>query len=409
MAVSAEPGTAIPDSPYATQLQQGFANLRFVRALEREFQHEFREQHLTRMRTGFAVAATLYVLFLLLRLRVETGTVEDWSLVLRGSIIGSMLVTLAATYVRPLQPLLHLVIVATYGIVAVGITGIEIVANKHGIDRHYEGLILVSFHVYVFGGLLLRPALVAGGLIFLTYLIGGAVGGLASKEWGYQLLFIALTHIVGAGAMYSSERLERDNFLRRRLFGVLATHDGLTGLFNRMAFFQQFERVLRHAAREQVPIAVVLIDIDYFKNYNDRYGHLEGDACLRAVAQALREEFKRPLDLIARYGGEEFVGLWHDVQPQSLRSMADQLRAAVQALRIENRDAPSGRVTASVGAVACIPAENEPPLGLVKFADLALYDAKEKGRNRVAVEILPSARRPMLSGGRRAPSISGTA
>jgi GGDEF domain-containing protein len=332
--VSAEPGTAIPDSPYAAQLQQGFANLRFVRALEREFQAEFREQHLVRMRTGFAVAVVLYAVFLLLRMRVESGPVEAWSLMLRGSIIGAMLVALVASFVRALQPVLHLVVVATYAVFAVGVTGIEVVAHRYGVDRHYEGLILVSFHVYVFGGLLLRPALVAGALIFVSYLVGGALGGLAGKEWGYQLLFIALTHIIGAGAMYSSERLERDNFLRRRLFGVLASHDGLTGLTNRMAFFQQFERVLRHAAREKAVVAVVLADIDYFKNYNDRYGHLEGDACLRAVAQALREEFRRPLDLIGRYGGEEFIGLWYDVQPQSLRAMADQLRAAVQALKI---------------------------------------------------------------------------
>lgn len=402
-----EPGISIPESPYATQLQQGFRSLRFVRALEREFRAEFAAQHLTRMRTGFAVAMAVYGIFLLLRLRAETGPAAEWGLILRGLAIGAMGVTLLASYVRPLRPLLPAFVLASYGLFACGVTAIEVVAHRYGIDRHYEGLILVSFHVYVFSGLLLRPALLAGAFIFAAYLVGGAVGGLAGKEWGYQLLFIFMTHIIGGVALYSIEKTERDNFLRRRLFGVLATHDSLTGLFNRMAFFQEFERSVRQAARDGVPVAVVLVDVDHFKHYNDRYGHLEGDACLRAVAHALREEFRRPLDAVARYGGEEFVGLWYDVQPESIRARADQLRAAVQALRLAHQDAPSGRVTASVGAVVCIPAEDEPLLALVKRADAALYEAKERGRNRAVTEILPSARNRPLSRGRRAPSISG--
>jgi diguanylate cyclase (GGDEF)-like protein len=405
--VSAHEGITIPDSPYAVQLQQGFRGLRFVRALEREFEAEFAEQHMTRMRTGFAVAMVVYAVFLLLRLRAETGPAADWGVALRGMAIAAMAMTLVASYLRRLRPVLSGFVLATYALFAIAVTAVEVVAHKYRIDRHYEGLILVSFHVYVFSGLLLRPALLAGAFIFLSYLIGGALGGLAGKEWGYQLLFIAITHLIGGVALYSLEKTERDNFLRRRLFGVLATHDSLTGLYNRMAFFQQFERTVRQAARERVAIGVVLLDIDYFKHYNDRYGHLEGDACLRAVAGAIREEFRRPLDVVARYGGEEFAGVWYDIQPQSLRALGDQLRAAVQALRIANRDAPSGRVTASVGAVACTPAEGESLLGLVKRADNALYDAKERGRNRVVSEVLPSAALPPPAGTRRAPSISG--
>jgi len=401
------PGVSVPESPYTAQLQQGFRALRFARALEHEFRAESALQHAFRLRVGFGVAMAIYLLFLLLRLKAETGPAGQWALIFRGVGIGAMALTLAVSYLRPLRPLLPYFVLASYAILALGMTGIEVLSYRHGVERHYEGLILLSFHVYVFSGLLFRPALLAGGFMFLAYLIGGWLGGLAGQEWAYQLLFIGLTHVIGGTALYSIERVERDAFLRRRMIGVAATHDSLTGLFNRIAFFHEFERAARQAAREGVAIGVVLLDIDHFKAYNDRYGHLAGDTCLRAVAGAIREEFRRPLDAVGRYGGEEFIGIWHDVQPQSIRSLADQLRAAVQALRIENRDAPSGRVTASVGAIVCVPQEGEPLAELIKRADGALYDAKEKGRNRVVIEVMPSARAAPRSGGRRAPSITG--
>jgi diguanylate cyclase (GGDEF)-like protein len=395
------------ESPYVLQLQRGFRTLRFTPALEREFETEFRERHLGRLRLGFGVAIALYVLFTLLRMRAETGIAEEWGLALRVAAIGGMAFTLVTTYFRPLRPALLWLVLATYAVFAAAVTGTEVVAQRYHLSRHYEVLFLLSFHVYVFSGLLLRPALAAGGMILGAYLIGGWLGGLANKAWGYQLLFIGLTHLLGATALYSFEHVERDSFLRRRLLGLIATHDNLTGLFNRAAFFQHLERTLRQASREGVAVGVVLLDIDHFKLFNDRYGHLEGDGCLRAVAGAIRDEFRRPFDAAGRYGGEEFVGLWYDIQPQSLRSMGDQLRAGVQALRITHEDSPSGRVTASVGAVACRPREDENVRDLLERADRALYEAKEKGRNRVVVEILASAR-TVGRGGRRAPTISGS-
>jgi diguanylate cyclase (GGDEF)-like protein len=359
-------GTSLPESPYALQLREGFRNLKFGRALEREFREEFAIHHLPRMRVGFAVIVVVYLLFALVRLKVETGVMEQSGLILRAIVIGAMALTLAASYVERLRFVLPAFVVVSYAAFAIAATAIEAMLFKLKLHQHYEGLILLSFHLYVFGGLLFRPALGAGAMIFLTYLIGGWAGGLAAKQgWGYQVFFVAVTQLIGIVALYSIERLERDSFLRRGLFGTLATQDGLTGLFNRMAFFQQMERNLRQSARERVCVGVMLLDVDHFKAYNDRYGHLAGDETLRAVAGALRSEFRRPMDLVARYGGEEFVGFWHDIQPASLRSMADQVRGAVQALRIPHRDSSSGRVTASVGAVALVPSESESLLELV--------------------------------------------
>lgn len=403
--MSASPNQAAGESPYVTQLQQGFRTLRFTPVLEREFEAEFRERHIGRLRLGFGVAIALYVLFTLIRLKTESGVAEEWGLALRVGAIGGMAFTLVAAYFKKLRPALLWLVLATYAVFAAAVTATEVLAHRYHLSRHYEVLFLLSFHVYVFSGLLLRPALAAGGLILGAYLFGGWLGGLANKAWGYQLLFIGLTHLLGATALYSFELVERDSFLRRRLLGMIATHDNLTGLFNRAAFFQHLERSLRQASRQGVAVGIVILDVDHFKPFNDRYGHVEGDACLRAVAGAIQNEFRRPFDAAGRYGGEEFVGVWYDIQPQSLRSMADQVRAAVQALRIAHRDAPSGRVTVSVGAVALVPAEAESLADLIQRADEALYEAKEKGRNRVVTLMLPSSAAPSARG-RRAPTVT---
>jgi len=397
---------SLPESPYAIQLREGFNDLRFARALEREFRDEFHLHHQRRLRAGFAIVIFVYTAFALVRLKVETGSMQEWGAIFRSIVIGSLAVTLAASYLERLRVVLPVFALLSYVTFAIAATAIEVMLYRLKVHTHYEGLILVSFHLYVFSGLLFRPALAAGAGIFLIYVVGSLMGDLQGKDgWGYQLFFIGVTQITGIVALYSIERLERDSFLRRGLFGTLATQDGLTGLLNRMAFFQQMQRSLKLAARERVCVGVMLLDVDHFKPFNDRYGHVQGDICLRAVAGALRNEFRRPMDFVARYGGEEFVGYWHDIQPQSLRSLADQVRASVQALRIPHRDAPSGRVTASVGAVALVPIEGESLADMVQRADEALYEAKEKGRNRVVTLLLPSASAPS-SRGRRAPTVT---
>lgn len=164
-----------------------------------------------------------------------------------------------------------------------------------------------------------------------------------------------------------------------------AAIDGLTGIANRRAFDEVLERECRRAARAMEPMALLLVDVDHFKAFNDHYGHLAGDQCLRAVAMALAGAVQRPGDLPARYGGEEFAVVLPGTELEGAASMAERLRTAILALNIahaENSAGPS--VTISVGVAALFPPMAS-PAELIARADRALYDAKHQGRNRVAV------------------------
>ncbi|MFO1251341.1 MAG: diguanylate cyclase [Inhella sp.] len=167
----------------------------------------------------------------------------------------------------------------------------------------------------------------------------------------------------------------------------LAFIDGLTGLHNRRALDERLNSELRHAARTTQPLALAMIDVDFFKAYNDHYGHQAGDDALRAVAQALQRGMLRPVDLAARYGGEEFVCLLPETEAPGALAVAERLRAAVQALALPHaRSSVAEVLTVSIGVAAWPAGAGRPALTpdtLLQAADAALYDAKHGGRNRV--------------------------
>lgn len=163
----------------------------------------------------------------------------------------------------------------------------------------------------------------------------------------------------------------------------ISTVDGLTGIPNRRFFDEQFERELLEAKRRNEPLSVVMIDIDYFKKYNDFYGHQKGDDALRIVAQALKDSLHRPNDLVARYGGEEFVLILPNTDDTGSKIMAEIVRDKVEKLEIQHvQSETSDFVTLSLG-VATLSSKEETVESLLKTADSNLYNAKKCGRNRV--------------------------
>lgn len=164
----------------------------------------------------------------------------------------------------------------------------------------------------------------------------------------------------------------------------LSRSDPLTGLANRRHFDEHWHNELRRADRSGQPLAVLMLDVDHFKAYNDRYGHMAGDRCLAAVGQCLREHFQRAGELPARLGGEEFAVLLPGCDADDARHAAERLRQAILALEIEHLGSPLRRLTVSIGYAACaadVAARRTPHL--LDEADRALYGAKSGGRNQV--------------------------
>jgi len=166
----------------------------------------------------------------------------------------------------------------------------------------------------------------------------------------------------------------------------LSSLDGLTSIANRRQFDETLLREWRRASRQGKPLALLLCDVDKFKQFNDGYGHQVGDECLKAVARTLSSVLRRPADLVARYGGEEFAVILPDTDITGALQVAEGMRSAVEGLRITHRYARgNGVVTVSIGVASVIPGRNEGlSADLLKAADDALYQAKESGRNRIA-------------------------
>jgi diguanylate cyclase (GGDEF)-like protein/PAS domain S-box-containing protein len=170
-------------------------------------------------------------------------------------------------------------------------------------------------------------------------------------------------------------------------FQRLAALDDLTQIANRRRFDDRLEQEWRRARRDRRPLGVIICDIDNFKNYNDAYGHLQGDQALHQVAQAANNALKRPMDLVARYGGEEFAILLPGTDIVGARRVAMEVREAVAALHIDHKASDTcGHVTLSFGVAALVPDIDRSPKTLMEIADRALYRAKDQGRNGVVCD-----------------------
>ena len=172
--------------------------------------------------------------------------------------------------------------------------------------------------------------------------------------------------------------------LQGDLLRASALLDGLTGVANRRKFDEDVQTDWRQCLRETAPLSLVLIDIDYFKLYNDRYGHQAGDNCLKLVAKALAETLRRPYDKLARYGGEEFGCLLPKTELAGASAIAERMQTRVSELRVEHLGSDVDQVvTISLGVASMVPTPSTTPELLLKAADQQLYEAKRTGRARV--------------------------
>jgi diguanylate cyclase (GGDEF)-like protein len=255
-------------------------------------------------------------------------------------------------------------------------------------------VLLASFFFYFMVGLRLREALRANLIVYLALVIAFVAGTMPTATATYLMFTLFCANIIGFAGSYALEHANRTAFLEHRQLTEVATHDGLTTLLNRAAFEDQIRRVWQQAQRDRQTVAVIMIDIDCFKAYNDRYGHIAGDDCLRRVSSALRDAARRrPLDFVARYGGEELVAVLYGADQSYGESISRSLLAAVRELRIPHAGSPTQPyVTVSVGVAAVDAYRMATHDGAVALADEALYAAKNKGRDQY-VSMNPDAQR----------------
>ncbi len=196
--------------------------------------------------------------------------------------------------------------------------------------------------------------------------------------------------------MEGRRRVERELRQANEALTQLSFQDVLTGIHNRRYFEEFLAREWQRAKRKKNELALILIDVDDFKSYNDAYGHPAGDACLKAVAHVLNKTAKRAADMAARYGGEEFVMVFPDTTAAVALGLAERARKNVAALRIAHRrssiaarDAVDGGpyVSISLGVASVVPCEPMSSAALIAAADAALYEAKRRGRNQAVVGV----------------------
>ena len=197
----------------------------------------------------------------------------------------------------------------------------------------------------------------------------------------------AMVAMVGILKKQVDERT-RELELANEQLRLLSTLDGLTGISNRRYFEELLGQEWKRGLRDKTPISLLMIDIDFFKNYNDTYGHQAGDECLRQIADAFAHRVRRPGDFTARYGGEEFVILLSNTSIKGAVKVGEDVRQLIENLRIPHETSNvSQYVTASIGIVSVVPNTYNDPAGFVKKADIALYSAKRSGRNKIQVYV----------------------
>lgn len=286
---------------------------------------------------------------------------------------------------------------------AVAITFILINVLENGQDNVLFHAAMMYAIVIIYG---------AVGMRFYTAIIAGWVGGLigilvstylnGDIDWTFLNRTYTFSSFLGMTLAYATDRQHRENYLQNCMIelnrielmqqaqqlSLLSQQDALTGLANRRYLDETLDNEWRRALRHETPLTIMMVDIDFFKPYNDSLGHLKGDQCLKDIATAISSIAARSGDLVARYGGEEFLLLFPMTNAQQAKIQAERLMNAIKKIAIVHPcSSVSPYVTISVGVAATIPRLNDSISAFVSRADHALYQAKTNGRNQYQIAL----------------------
>src|SRR5690349_16195754 len=375
----------VNNSEPARLLASGIRYLRFPEPLETEFRSEHRTRLRRWNRLSFWIAACTVTGFAILDHFVLHG---EHSLVNNAVRFGVqvpavilMLIITSKRFYERWYGITSSIILPLFGIGTVTMAAFSPPQEAALIGGR---LMLAAFFFYFMVGLRLREALRTNLLVFVSLVVAFSFGIMRPEIATYLTFTLFCANIIGFAGSYALEHANRTAFLEHRQLTEVATHDGLTQLLNRAAFEDQIRRVWQQAQRDRQTVAIIMIDIDCFKAFNDHYGHLAGDDCLRRVSVALRDAARRrPLDFVARYGGEELVAVLYGADQSYGESISRSLLSAVRELRIPHASSPTQPyVTVSVGVVSVDAYRMATHDAAVALADEALYAAKNQGRDR---------------------------
>lgn len=294
---------------------------------------------------------------------------------------------LITTLWRPLRALSAVATGIATVIVALGLMTQRVIGMRHGFEVPFDfgavtlaaGLFLARLRLryYLPWALLTMLATTAAELLLVS-----------AGQIEYGLMSAWMLFLIATAGGYVLEYSSRQSWCLRQLLSYQAARDPLTGLVNRREFDRRLHELVRNAARERGSVALLLIDVDHFKAYNDHFGHPRGDDCLRRIGLQLERTMRRPHDFCARIGGEEFAAVWANARPEDAVRLAEALRDSIAGLGIEAPPARGSHVTASGGLAQLLmpsPAEDAGLLctRLLSVADAALYRAKAEGRARL--------------------------
>jgi diguanylate cyclase (GGDEF)-like protein len=377
----------LPGSPHSRQLRAGFPWLTFDAELEAEFRRINLDENLHNVRANLCLA----VIFTLAFSAVEAMALGPAlnripSMIHMLVMVPILLVALAASFSphrHRYYPPMALAAGTAFGL---SVVAIHLIASLGGVSLLFPCLLLTAIFTYFMGGLCFYRALAANVFVTLVYLVGGTALQLPGRDFGFDAITLVAANIFCASVVYMHEKTSRMRFLEAGLLREMVARDGLTGIQNRRMFDHHIQRTWHQAVRESERLAMLLVDIDCFKDYNDRYGHQAGDECLRAVAVSLSQCARRPLDFVARYGGEEFAIVLYQASREYVAEVLTRIQRSIAELNIPHEASRvANRLTVSIGAANVLPGANRTADGLIQLADEALYSAKEQGRNRVVV------------------------
>jgi diguanylate cyclase (GGDEF)-like protein len=377
----------LPNSPHARQLRAGFPWLTFEDQLEADFRLRNFDENLPHTRVNLCLATIIIIAFSAMDAMVLGPQLDRIPSKIDILVIIPMLLIGLASSFSPQRHRIHAPLtIITMSVFGLSVASIQIMASLGGISILIPSLILGIVFIYFMSGLIFYHAVAVNVIVMLVYLAAGTALVLPGREFSYSALAIVAANLFCASVTYMHEKTSRLRFLEACLLREMVARDGLTGIQNRRMFDQHITRVWQQAVREEKRIAVLLADVDCFKDYNDRYGHQAGDECLRAVAVCLSQCARRPLDFVARYGGEEFAIVLYEASREYIAEVLTRIQRSIAELNIpHDASKVAGRLTMSIGAAFVLPAADRTLEGLIQLADEALYCAKEEGRNRVIV------------------------